>query len=398
MAPVVVVVDNDKDKEDDGVILSGVSAVVGIVPGIVVVDDDNDEEGDGIILSGISIVVGIIASQQAVAVTKLSLYVGISTISLGRPLIHHFLLLETSLQSFSSPPPPPPRQAASMTSPHLAPLPHVCGHRCRHLRNHCHGDDTHGCSSTSQSDCCVFCLLAATSSTPAASCHAPLAPLVWLVAVSSIVAPTPPVHRHLHLLEKRCACRVGLSTRPPPSSSSLYLATFDCCVIVVVVVVVFVVCCPSSGRHHLLLFVRAASAIILQQTTLTSSLLPLLPPPFYIADCCVGVGLMGASTPLFSLPSPPPPLSWQRPGVSAVVGILPIAVVVNDDKDKEYNGNIVSGISVIVGIVASRRRGCCCCRPCCSRALFDCCVFLSLLLSVVVLSSLLSHLHRHRRL
>jgi hypothetical protein len=68
--PVVDVVDDDKDEEDDGVILSGVSVVVGIVPVVVVVDDDNEEEDDGIILSGISVIVGIIPSQQAIAVLK----------------------------------------------------------------------------------------------------------------------------------------------------------------------------------------------------------------------------------------------------------------------------------------------------------------------------------------
>ena len=49
-APVIVVVDYDKNKEDDGVILSGVSAVVGIVPAVFVVNDNNDIEDDGIIL------------------------------------------------------------------------------------------------------------------------------------------------------------------------------------------------------------------------------------------------------------------------------------------------------------------------------------------------------------
>ncbi len=139
-----------------------------------------------------------------------------------------------------------------------------------------------------------------------------------------------------------------------------------------------------------------------------------------MADCCVGVGLMGqacrrrpclpvgcctnastsrhllplvhchpprrhllvlflfhrlvvASMPPFSSPPPPPPLSWQRPGISAVVGIVPAIVVVDDNNNKEYDGIIVSGISIIVGIVASRHRGRC--RHRCSRALFDCCVF-----------------------
>ncbi len=62
--------DEDKDKEDDGVILSGVSAIVSIVPVVVVVDDDNNKEDNGIILSGISVIVGIVASRQAVAVAQ----------------------------------------------------------------------------------------------------------------------------------------------------------------------------------------------------------------------------------------------------------------------------------------------------------------------------------------
>ena len=62
--------DNDKDKEDDGVILSGVSAIVSIVPVVAVVEDDNDKEDNGIILSSISIIVGIVASRRAVAVAK----------------------------------------------------------------------------------------------------------------------------------------------------------------------------------------------------------------------------------------------------------------------------------------------------------------------------------------
>ncbi len=70
------------------------------------------------------------------------------------------------------------------------------------ISNHHRGNDTHGCSFTSQSDCCVFYSWAATSLTPVASCHAPLAPLVWLVVVSPLVAPTPPVHRHLRLLPR----------------------------------------------------------------------------------------------------------------------------------------------------------------------------------------------------
>ena len=70
VAPVVVIVDDGKDKEDDGIILSGVSAVVSIVPVVVVVDDDNNEEDDGIILSGISVVVGMVASRQAIASAK----------------------------------------------------------------------------------------------------------------------------------------------------------------------------------------------------------------------------------------------------------------------------------------------------------------------------------------
>jgi hypothetical protein len=45
-----VAVDKDKDKEDNGLILSGVSAIVGIVPVVFVVDDNNDNEDDGIIL------------------------------------------------------------------------------------------------------------------------------------------------------------------------------------------------------------------------------------------------------------------------------------------------------------------------------------------------------------
>ena len=49
-APVIVVVDDNKDKKDDGIILSGISAVVGIVPVVFVVDDDNNNEDDGIIL------------------------------------------------------------------------------------------------------------------------------------------------------------------------------------------------------------------------------------------------------------------------------------------------------------------------------------------------------------
>jgi hypothetical protein len=49
-APVMVVVDNDKGKEVDGVILSGVSAIFGIVPVVVIVDDDNDNKDDSIIL------------------------------------------------------------------------------------------------------------------------------------------------------------------------------------------------------------------------------------------------------------------------------------------------------------------------------------------------------------
>ena len=64
-----------------------------------------------------------------------------------------------------------------------------------------------GCSSTSHSDSCVFHLWVATPSTPAASRHAPLAPLVWLVVVSPLVAPTPPIHRHLRLLP-RCPCHL----------------------------------------------------------------------------------------------------------------------------------------------------------------------------------------------
>ena len=71
---IVVVVDNDKDKEDNGVILSGVSAIVGIVPVVVVVVVvvivNNEEDDDGIILSGISIVINIVASQQSVAIAK----------------------------------------------------------------------------------------------------------------------------------------------------------------------------------------------------------------------------------------------------------------------------------------------------------------------------------------
>ena len=49
-APVIVIVDDNKDKENNGVILSGVSAVVGIVPVVFVVDYDNDNEDNGIIL------------------------------------------------------------------------------------------------------------------------------------------------------------------------------------------------------------------------------------------------------------------------------------------------------------------------------------------------------------
>ena len=52
----------DKDKEDDGVILSGVSIVVGIIPVVVDVDDNKDKEDDGIILSSISVIVGSIPS------------------------------------------------------------------------------------------------------------------------------------------------------------------------------------------------------------------------------------------------------------------------------------------------------------------------------------------------
>ncbi len=125
-----------------------------------------------------------------------------------------------------------------------------------------------------------------------ASCRPSLPSTLFLLWRSSSRLPLR--HRHHVPLdkcwEKRRACGGGLSTRPPPSFSSLSLATFDCCVIVVVVVVVRF---PSSSCHHLNLFVGAASAIILQQTTLTSSLLPLLPTPFCMADCCVGVGLMG---------------------------------------------------------------------------------------------------------
>ena len=61
---------DDKDKEDDGAILSGVSAIVSIVPVVAVVEDDNDKEDNGIILSSISIIVGIVASRRAVAVAK----------------------------------------------------------------------------------------------------------------------------------------------------------------------------------------------------------------------------------------------------------------------------------------------------------------------------------------
>ncbi len=64
--------DDDKDEEDNGVILSGVSAIVSIVPDVVVVVDNNNKEDNGIILSGISVAVGIVASRQAVAVAKLS--------------------------------------------------------------------------------------------------------------------------------------------------------------------------------------------------------------------------------------------------------------------------------------------------------------------------------------
>ena len=62
--------DNDKDKEDNGVNLSGVSAIVSIVPIAVVDNNDNNEEDDGIILSSISVVDGIIASRRAVADAK----------------------------------------------------------------------------------------------------------------------------------------------------------------------------------------------------------------------------------------------------------------------------------------------------------------------------------------
>jgi hypothetical protein len=49
VAPVIIVVDNDKDEEDNGVIPSGVSTIVGIVPVVFVVNGDNGNEGDGII-------------------------------------------------------------------------------------------------------------------------------------------------------------------------------------------------------------------------------------------------------------------------------------------------------------------------------------------------------------
>ena len=148
-----------------------------------------------------------------------------------------------------------------------------------------------------------------------ASCMAGCCVASYRADTSCPLAPLPLANRPCHLLPfssgshhparlrntgimclwtnvgRRGACEEGgLSTRPPPSFSSLSLATFDCCVVVIVVVVVR---CPSSGCHHLLLFVGAASAIILQQTTLTSSLSPSLPTPFRMADCCVGVGLMG---------------------------------------------------------------------------------------------------------
>ena len=57
-------------NEDHDIILSGVSAVVGIVPVVVVVDDDKDEEDVGIILSSISVVIDILASRRAIAVAK----------------------------------------------------------------------------------------------------------------------------------------------------------------------------------------------------------------------------------------------------------------------------------------------------------------------------------------
>ena len=76
-------------------------------------------------------------------------------------------------------------------------------------------------------------------------------------------------------------------------------------------------------------------------------------------------------TPPFSSPPPPPTLSRRRPGVSAVVGIVPVVVVVDNDNDKKNQQQHRLGISVIVGIVASRHRGCCHRRRCRSRALFD---------------------------